>query len=324
MRADRLVSLLLVLQAKPHVTAHELAERLEVTERTIYRDIDTLSAAGIPIYTQPGNNGGIFLDEDYRVSLTGFTTPELRTLFVAGGAGPLADLGLAKAAEGTLLKLFAALPTMHKHEVIRLQQRFYIDPINWFEEIGVPRSLALIQQAVWEDRQIQMSYQSFSGEVTDFVLEAHALVAKANVWYLVGRKPGAAIHTYRLSRIQHVALIDGYFERESGFDLAAYWQQASRAFEQDMITRFSPYVATIRVGSHISPYFFGEIKGRYEQLDPPDSDGWTMLRVQFLSRDEAQKYVVGFGTQIRVVEPPELQRLVLEVAHTIVALNIAQ
>src|SRR5262245_10995030 len=127
MRADRLISLMLVLHSKGRMTAQKLAEHLEVSERTIYRDVDALSTAGVPVYVQPGVNGGIVLDENYRISLTGLSRAEVQALFVSSNAGPLADLGMDKAVEDTLLKLFAALPSAHQAEVERLRSRFYVD-----------------------------------------------------------------------------------------------------------------------------------------------------------------------------------------------------
>src|SRR5690554_4763928 len=164
MRADRLISLMLLLHARGRMTARRLAEHLEVSERTIYRDIDALSAAGVPVYVQPGVNGGIFLDEHYRISLTGLTQSEVRALFVGNHARPLADLGLSQAVEDTLLKLFAALPTAHQAEVERLRSRFYIDPANWFQTAESSALLPVLQQAVWEDRALNICYQVVEGQ----------------------------------------------------------------------------------------------------------------------------------------------------------------
>src|SRR5262245_53049166 len=143
MRADRLISLMLLLNARGRMTAQTLANQLEVSERTIYRDVDALGAAGIPIYVQPGVNGGVFLDENYRISLTGLTRAEVQALFVSSNARPLAALGLDSAVEATLLKLFAALPSAHQMEVERLRSRFYIDPANWFQVVEAPALLPI-------------------------------------------------------------------------------------------------------------------------------------------------------------------------------------
>src|SRR5689334_12127743 len=150
MRADRLLSLMLLLHARGRMTAQQLADQLEVSERTIYRDIEALCTAGIPLYTQSGTSGGVFLEESYRVSLTGLSRAQVQSLFISGEARPLGDLGLGKALDDTLLKLFAALPSIHRDEVKRLRQRFYIDPANWFQIVEATSFFPALQQAVWE------------------------------------------------------------------------------------------------------------------------------------------------------------------------------
>jgi predicted DNA-binding transcriptional regulator YafY len=226
---------MLLLGAQRRITAQELAERLEVSERTIYRDIDALGAAGIPVYTQSGVNGGVFMDEDYRISLTGFSRADIQSLFVAADARPLADLGLGK--EESLLKLFAALPAIQRREVERLRQRIYIDPTNWFQIVEASSILPVLQQAVWEDRQVDVSYQPVIGEVSERRLDAYALVAKANIWYLVGRKPDGEMRNYRVSRLYRVELLGTGFERDPDFDLTSYWKATCEEFERQSMTR---------------------------------------------------------------------------------------
>src|SRR5262245_7315559 len=196
MRADRLISLMLLLNARGRMTAQTLANQLEVSERTIYRDVDALGAAGIPIYVQPGVNGGIFLDENYRVSLTGLTRAEVQALFVSSNARPLADLGLNGAVEAKLLKLFAALPSTHQAEVERLRGRIYIDPANWFQNAEPSDLLPILQQAVWEDRALSIQYQVVEGDWFEGVVNAYGLVAKANIWYLVAEKSPGEFRNY--------------------------------------------------------------------------------------------------------------------------------
>lgn len=320
MRADRLISLMLLLHARRRMTAQELAERLEVSERTIYRDIDALTTAGVPVYTQSGTNGGVFLDENYRISLTGLSRAEIQSLFVSGNAGPLKDLGLAQSAEGTLLKLFAALPSMQRAEVERVRERIYIDSANWFQIVEPSPYLALLQEAVWSDRRVEVSYQPVEGERGKSILDAYALVAKANIWYLVGRKQNGDIHNYRIGRLYSVALLDEHFERDPHFDLAAYWQKSCQDFEKRMAEIFPPYRAIVRVHRKGYWYFPGYLEGRYEQIGEADGD-WTTLRVVFDSFDDARMRVLGLGTLIEVVEPVELYQSVLDTARAIVAFH---
>lgn len=319
MRADRLLSLMLLLGAQGRLTAQELAGRLEVSERTIYRDIDALSAAGIPVYTQVGVNGGVFLDENYRISLTGFSRGDLQALFVAADAGPLADLGLAK--ESSLLKLFAALPGIQRREVERLRGRFFIDPNNWFQIVETTSVLPLLQQAVWEDRMIQVTYQPVEGSAGERTLEAHALVAKANIWYLVGCKPSGEMRNFRIARFEQVALTDATFERDPYFDLPAYWKASCAQYERLSREHSPPYETLIKVHPRMFWYFPGYMNGRYEKIGTPDAEGWITVRVVFDSLDHARTQVLGLGTNAVALEPPELHRTVIETAAAILAFH---
>jgi predicted DNA-binding transcriptional regulator YafY len=318
MRADRLLSLILLLHVRGRMTAHDLASHLEVSERTIYRDLDALSSAGIPVYTQSGVSGGVFLDENYRLSLTGLSRTEARALFVSSGVGPLKDLGLGRAAEDTLLKIFAALPFTHRSDVEQMRQRFYIDPANWFQVVEPSPFLPLLQQAVWEDRCVSVTYQPVEGQLSQRELEAYALVAKANIWYLVGRKLGGEMHSYRVVRFKDVTLLDTRFERQADFDLVDYWKRSCEAFERRSLEMTPPYVAVLRVHPAVLWYFPGFMEGRYQQLGSPDEEGWYRLRVTFNSRDDARMRVLGLGTHVIVIEPDDLHQTVLETARAIV------
>lgn len=322
MRADRLISLMLLLNSKGRMTAQKLAEHLEVSERTIYRDVDALSSAGVPIYVQPGVNGGIFLDEHYRISLTGLTRTELQALFVSGMAGPLGDLGLERAVEATLLKLFAALPDAQQAEVERLRSRFLVDPANWFQVVEPSVLLPVLQQAVWEDRAVRIRYQVVDGEWFDGLVNAYALVAKANIWYLVGEKRvegGGGLRNYRLGRIKEAELTDLRFNRPPNFDLAKYWAESCRQFERLSLEQFPPYHAVLRVSPKTFWYFPGYLEGRYTQLGAADEDGWVRLRVRFDDLGDARMRVLGLGTGVEVLETDELRQTVIETARAITA-----
>lgn len=315
MRADRLISMILTLHDKGRITAAELASRMEVSERTIYRDLEALGAAGIPVYTQPGQNGGIFLDEDYRVALTDLSTPEVRALFVSSGGGPLKDLGLARPAEHTMLKLMAALPYRQRTEAQRMRQRFHIDPKNWFQVVELSPFLPMLQQAVWEDNVIIVEYRPVEGAHSQRTLEAYGLVAKANLWYLVARKPNGAMRTYRVSRFSHVALTGEHYQRDPTFDLAAYWDAARAQFEQASNAINPPYSAVLRVHDDAIWYFPAYMSGRYETLET--LNGWTTVRVQFDSLLDARMRVLGLGPSALVIEPDALRDAVLDSARAV-------
>jgi predicted DNA-binding transcriptional regulator YafY len=315
---------MLVLQSRGRMTASDLAERLEVSERTVYRDLDALSAAGVPIYAQPGTNGGIFLDEDYRISLTGLSRQELTSLFVSSDAGPLKDIGLDRAVEESLLKLLAALPSVQRREVERMRQRLYVDPADWFQKVEPVPFLPLLQQAVWEDRIVEAVYQRAEMERASYTLEAHALVAKANIWYLVGKVTGREMHTYRVARFEEVSLTDARFERTPDFDLEAFWKASCREYEEEMKQKYPAYTATVRVHTEALWLFYaGLMADRYEQIGGPDEESWVTLRAVYPSIENAVMKVLGLGPYIRVVEPETLRRWVIETARAVLIFNDA-
>lgn len=319
MRADRLLSIMLSLQTEGRLTAETLAQRFEVSERTIYRDVEALSIAGIPIYTQTGTNGGIFLDEYYRTSLTGFSLHELRALFVTADAGPLNDLGLGGAVEGTILKLLAALPTAHQQEVERLRQRFYIDSARWFDYSETPSLLPDLQQAVWEDLQIVVRYANYEGKTSEQTLEAYALVAKANVWYLIARISGGDYRTYRAARIAALTLTETHFERDLTFDPVAFWKDMTRNFEKMRETTYPFYPAVLSLSADAFVLLQAFVPERFEEIEPSDQEDWLTVRVLFLSSHEARMNVTALGGQVRVIAPDELRTTVLDTARAILA-----
>lgn len=318
MRADRLVSLMLMLHHQGAMTAQELSEELEVSIRTIYRDIQALSVAGVPIYGRSGTNGGVYLDEHYRVSLTGLSREEVQALFVASDMGPLKDLGLGKAVEGTLLKLFASLPSVHRDEVERFRERFFIDPSNWFQFYEVSPFWEVLQEAVWNDRRVEVIYQPVESHSDPRVLEAYGLVAKANVWYLVGREAGKDMRNFRVSRFDEVWLLDGHFERDRDFDLAEYWLESCRRFEARMGETFPPYKTMLRVHRDTVWFFPAYMNNKFERVGEPDEEGWVQLRVNYESVGDAVARILGLGDGVEVLSPEELREKVIETARAVV------
>jgi len=207
------------------MTAQELAERLEVSERTIYRDIGALSSAGIPVYTESGPGGGCELVDGYQTKLTGLTTAEVRALFLLSLSGPLADLGLDRALDDALLKLSAALPITARSDAAQVRQRIHMDTTAQDHANRALSHLGLIQEAVWQDRRLQLTYGRYVRQ--DF--EPYGLVSKANVWYLVGTTAGE-MQVLRVSRIQAAELTEQRFVRPDTFDLANYWTEWSNRF----------------------------------------------------------------------------------------------
>ena len=232
MRASRLLSILTTLQARGQVTAPELADACEVSVRTIYRDIDALAAAGIPVYAERGAEGGYRLLDGYRVRLNGLSQPEAEALFMTGLPGPAAALGLDAAMLAAQTKLMAALPANLRPNAGRMQERFHLDAPSWFGEAEQPKHLRAIASAVLREHLIEIRYQSWRAEKRRRVAPL-GLVLKGGSWYLAGSVDGS-VRTYRAARVLDCNVLDERFVRPADFDLAAYWQAATIRLEAEM------------------------------------------------------------------------------------------
>jgi predicted DNA-binding transcriptional regulator YafY len=229
MRASRLVQLLLMLQARGRVTAAVLAEELEVSERTIHRDVDALSAAGVPIYAERGPHGGIQLVDGYRTRLTGLTGDEAEALFLSGIPGPAAELGLGTVVAAARLKVLASLPSELRARASRLVERFHLDASGWFQTGETAPHLAVMADAVWEARRMRIRYRRGDSGV-DRVIDPLGLVLKAGIWYVVASTDGQ-VRTYRARRILAAEPTGESFARPAAFDLAAHWTESIAAYE---------------------------------------------------------------------------------------------
>lgn len=317
MRADRLLSIMLKLQAVESLTAADLAEQLEVSERTIYRDIEALGIAGIPVYTVPGVNGGVFMDPNYRVSLTGLTRNEIQSLFVSAAHGPAQDLGLGQAVEESLLKILAALPTVHREEAERMRQRIFIDPIDWFQAVKPLPFLSALQEAVWDSRILQVDYHKIGGAPEERILMPYGLVYKANTWYLVAQKPDGHWRTYRVSRMISVRVTDEIFERDLAFDLHGYWKETTERFEREARENNPPYWVTFRAHDDAMWYFESIMDGSHEELEARDNGGWRTLKRFFYSAGDARQRLLGLGSSVQVLEPANLRNAIKESARAL-------
>lgn len=312
MRASRLLSILTTLQARGRVTAQALADECEVSPRTIYRDIDALSAAGIPVYGERGSDGGYRLLDGYRTRLNGLSAREAEALFLTGLAGPAADLGLGGVMAAAQLKLIVALPAELRQSAERMQARFHLDAPAWFAEPEKPAILPLVAGAVWEQRRIAIRYRSWTAE-KERVVEPLGLVLKSGAWYLVGRVGGDA-RTYRISRILDLTVLDEGFERPEAFDLAAYWQAGTRRLEADLhqnqaIVRLSPWGVSM-LGVFTSPYALAAARIESDA----DDDGWRRVTLPIGSIREACVNLLRFGAEAEVLAPPELRAKMAEVS----------
>ena len=325
MRADRLLSIMMLLQARGRMTAQELAAELEVSVRTIYRDLDALSMAGVPVYAERGPGGGCVLLDTYRTTLTGLTQDEMRALYMLSDPAPLAELGVDQELKAALRKLSAALPATRRHVEERVRQRIHLDPEGWFESREPVPHLSTIQQALWQDRRLIIVYQLMFGTRAEWMVEPYGLVAKANVWHVVcGRK--GSIRVYRVSRVLSASLLDETCERPAGFDLPAFWQAWCAAAAENR----PAYLVTARVSPELVgwlPHYFGETIGEQiaraqarARAGPPDAGGWLTVTLPFESLEAARDRILGFGRAVEVLAPMALRRSVVDHAAQIVDL----
>ena len=316
MRADRLISILMLLQTNGRMTADDLAERLEVSPRTIYRDLDALSGAGVPVYAERGPNGGCMLMESYRTNLTGLNEKEVQALFMFTVPGLLADLGADKASEAAMLKLMASLPAPFQQDAAFVQKRLHLDPGAWFQSEEEVPYLSLVQTAVWQNQRLRLNYRRGDGQWVKRLIDPYGLVAKASVWYVVGGIRGEKIQVYRVSRIMDAELTGSNFERPADFDLAAYWQSWRDQFE----ARQNRLTVQLRVPPSSGPLLalvFGEgiVAALLTAPSAEDTAGNVLLSVTFDSLETACRQLLGLGTAVDVISPPELRQHLYERAQ---------
>jgi len=309
MRADRLISLLLLLQTRGKMTAFELAKELEVTERTVYRDINALCSAGVPIFAIPGPAGGYGLIENYCTNLTGLKPEEIRALFMLSIPTPIDQLGFGQELRAALLKLSAALPDNRRKDQSLTQQRLYLDSSWWFQEEENVPFLSVIQNALWSDHLLYIQSETYFGAILDWVVAPYGLVAKASVWYLVYAREDT-VRAIRVSRIIQAEMLPTTFVRPMDFDLETFWKAWVVEFES---TR-PRYTVKLRV----SPALLPRLKYAAKETQTPDAEGWTTVNLVFESFEAARNQILAYGGACEVVEPMALRMSVADFAGQII------
>jgi predicted DNA-binding transcriptional regulator YafY len=315
MRADRLLSILLLLQVHRRVTARELAARLEVSERTIHRDMEALGMAGVPVVAERGSNGGWSLMEEYRTNLTGLNKDEAQALFLMQPARVLADLGFDKASDAALIKLAAALPAAHRDDAEYARQRIHVDLSGWNRADESIACLPIIQQAVWQGRRLRFIYERGLCAAAERVADPLGLVAKGSAWYLVAAVDGT-LRSYRVSRVAEATLLDEPCVRPKDFDLAAFWEASTTSFKANL----PRYQATLRVAPEVLPRLgYAGRFARIEHTGEPDAEGWVEVQVRFDVEEMAIEYTLSFGPCVEVIAPEALRDKVIEMAQSVIA-----
>ncbi|HJW41877.1 MAG TPA: WYL domain-containing protein, partial [Rhizomicrobium sp.] len=293
-------------QARGRMSARELAAEFEVSVRTIHRDVDQLSAAGIPVYADRGRSGGFALLDGYRTKLTGLTPAEAEALFLTGLPGPAAQLGLAAPLSGARLKLKAALPANLHQNAERIASRFHLDPVGWFRGADPLPALQTVAQATWSGRYLNLRYRN-SGQTYGRKLGPLGIVLKGGVWYLVAQS-GNSVRTYRVEQILDAQVSDEAFARPASFDLASHWEKSSRAYEAGLYRTQAEVRLSARGMARLSVLGSHVANAARQTAGAPDREGWRRCTVPLESGEHGIRELLRLGDEIEVIGPPELRR----------------
>lgn len=315
MRASRLLSILILLQMRGRLSAEALAQEFEVSVRTIYRDIDQLSAAGVPVYAERGRSGGFELMDGYRTRLTGFTPAEADALLLAGVGGAAADLGMGADLAAAQLKLLASLPPDSGASAQRVASRFHLDPANWYSRVEPLEMLPALAAAAWSDTRVRIRYESWKDVVTRDV-DPLGLVLKGGVWYLVAAVK-AQPRTYRVSNIRGLEVLETRFKRPARFDLARYWIAWAKDFEARLLresatVKLSP--EGLRLLRELSPAAGEAADGAHRKCAPA---GWVKAEIPVEGFDYASRQLLRLGCEIEVLGPPALREAIAREARRV-------
>lgn len=331
MRADRLLAMLMILQDRSMVTARELAARLEVSERTVHRDVIALSIAGVPVYTLRGPGGGIALVEEYRSDLTGLTKNEVRALFMMSVPQALIELGLDQELRAAFLKLAAGLPSTLREDEKEVRQRIHIDPTPWERRPLLEDATLLmnLQSAVWESQSLEIRYRSWMRpdlSAIKAVFHPYGLVSKGGRWYLVGRRMDH-MAVVRVDLVEEVRQVGSSFERPKAFDLVAYWQKYCQA--QNKNRPKYPVLATVDEALlPLLPWYLGNdlpfsIVGGKKTEDSPGSSSGTYGRVNIVITfeffEQALRALLAMGRAVEIIEPIALRVSIIDYAEQILS-----
>ncbi|MFE9863044.1 helix-turn-helix transcriptional regulator [Streptomyces sp. NPDC005506] len=308
MRAARLIKMVLLLQSRPAMTAAELARELEVSERTITRDAQALSEAGVPVYADRGRAGGYRLVGGYRTRLTGLARNEAEALFLSGLPSALREMGLEDAASAARLKVSAALLPSLRDASDTAAQRFHLDAPGWYQEPVTPELLPAVAEAVWDDRMVKARYRRGGpGSEVERELAPYGLVLKAGVWYVCARA-GTDFRVYRIDRFAAVAVTDERFVRDEDFDLPAFWDERAAQFARSIL-RTEVTVRVSEAGVGRLPHLVDR-SAALDALDaagPPGVDGWRTVVLPVESLDVAYSQLLALGPELEVLEPADLR-----------------
>ncbi|WP_164491761.1 helix-turn-helix transcriptional regulator [Staphylospora marina] len=314
MRADRLMELLLILQKGGKWTARELARELEVSQRTVLRDLDALGRMGIPVVADRGRHGGWYLLDSFRKTLLTLNQDEVASLFFNMPEKLLKDLGLERTYRMARRKLSSALPDRTESQVLRWWERIHLDTEPWKGGNSENEWMEPILRAVLEERKLWLGYERLDGKQSERIVEPLGLVAKGAVWYLVANT-AEGIKSFKLNRIQSARMLAETFDRPEGFDLAEWWNASKARF----VARLPEYIVRVRLTPHaLRRIRFSDRFVRVLSVEDPDEMGWIAATLRFDTRQEAAEWSLGMHREVLVVEPEDLRETVRELAKAVV------
>jgi predicted DNA-binding transcriptional regulator YafY len=312
MRAQRLLSILLHLQVNRRMTARDLANKLEVSERTILRDMDALSISGVPVIAERGAGGGWSLIEEYQTKLTGLTPAEIQSLFLARPPELMADLGLKQAQDGAWIKLQASLPAGVRQHAQLVQQRVLIDAKGWRDASESASSLPVLLDGLWRDHQVRFLYESVLSEATRRTVDPLGLVARGSTWYLIAVRD-TELRTYRVSRIKEPEILDAPACRPLDFDLAEYWKRSATEFREKLPQYHATFLA--------KPSVMRWVRYRGWRLESAEQQGdFVQIQLRFDAEEEALQFALSLGPDVEVLQPIPLRDKTREAASAILRL----
>lgn len=319
MRTSRLVSMLLLLQMKGRVTAQSLAERFEVSVRTVYRDIEQLGAAGVPVFADRGPGGGFALLDGYRARLTGMTRAEAETLPIAGLGGAAEALGLSEQLRAAQLKLMSALPDAAP-DSSRIGSRLHVDPVAWYRRPVAAPLLPQLASAVWEQRRVSMHYAGWSARGRR-IREPLGLVLKAGDWYVLARVR-TQTRIYKVANIEQLTVLDEHFDYPPQFDLRVEWPAAVAAFEKSLLSG----LARLRVSPQGMARLdrLGAAALDRAQCEAPAADGWREVTLPVEPVEIAAEQLLALAGHVEVIEPRALRTRLRSLAERVAKLNAAR
>ncbi|OMF91971.1 YafY family protein [Paenibacillus sp. FSL R7-0273] len=300
MRADRLLSIMLLLQARGKASSRELAGLLEVSVRTVVRDMEALSMSGVPVFAERGRDGGWMLPEGYRTSLTGMKPAEIGSLLLAADSAVIEALGIKDDYSSAVRKLEAAGATPQSSQIQLLNQRIHIDGAAWHPSGEAYPYLSLLQEAVWTDRKVSIVYSN-NGEHKERLISPLGLIAKRGVWYAAAES-GGELRTYRVSRIISAEITGNLFTRPEGFELARYWEESTASFRAAL----PRYPATLLLSSSGEKILRQERYVTVQTTVQSFKEGWQEVQAEFQTLESACKILLSLGQEAAATAPPEL------------------